>query len=135
MGESTANKILIVDDEPTILLALSRILTGPQTTVTTSEDLEEAKELLSLHSFDLVIADVRLSGIPGREGLELLSHVKEMSPETPVIIMTAFGSDEIRDDAYRRGASCYYEKPVDLLQLMSKIGSFGIMLPADNHAA
>lgn len=121
-------KILIVDDEPTILLTLSHLLGNTGTTVITSSRIEEAEEALLRYDFDLVIADIRLSGMYGIEGLELLTYVKKMSPGTEVIIMTAYGSDEIREDAYRRGAFYYYEKPIDIPHLVDKVESLGIML-------
>ena len=123
-------KILIVDDEPTILLTLSHLLGTRDTTVITSSKIEEAEEALSRYKFDLAIADIRLSGMYGIEGLELLSYIKNMSPETAVIIMTAYGTDEIREDAYRRGAFYYYEKPIDVSHLIDKVQSLGIMLSA-----
>jgi DNA-binding NtrC family response regulator len=119
----TMKKILIVDDEPTILFALYCLLEKGDDTVVTAECIEDARQALLEHSFDLVIADVRLSGINGREGLELLSLIRESSPRTTVIIMTAFGSDDIREAAYRRGAFHYYEKPIDLEHLLEKIGT------------
>ena len=122
-------RILIVDDEPTILLTLDHLLNGKDSMVITSSRIEEAEEALSRYNFDLVIADIRLSGMYGIEGLELLSYVKEKNPSTEVIIMTAYGSDEIREDAYRRGAFFYYEKPIDITHLTGKIQSLGIILP------
>ena len=119
-------KILIVDDEPTILMTLSHLLNNKETTVITSSRMEEAEEALSRYAFDLVIADIRLSGMYGIEGLELLSFIKKMHAETEVIIMTAYGSDEIREDAYRRGAFYYYEKPIDLSHLVNKVQELGI---------
>lgn len=116
-------KILIVDDEPTILLTLSHVLSNKDTTVITSSRIEEAEEALTRYSFDLVIADIRLSGLDGIEGLELLSYIGKLHPETKVIIMTAYGSDEIKDEAYRRGAFHYYEKPIDIPDLISKVQS------------
>lgn len=124
-------KILIVDDEQTILLTLSHLLSARDTVVITCSSLEEAEEALSRYIFELVIADIRLSGMYGIEGLELLSYIKETNPDTEVIIMTAYGSEEIRDDAYRRGAYHYYEKPVDLADLVSKVRSLGITVSAD----
>jgi DNA-binding NtrC family response regulator len=121
-------KILIVDDEPTILLTLSHVLGNRDTTVIASSKIEEAEEALSRYRFDLAIADIRLSGMYGIEGLELLSYIKKLSPTTEVIIMTAYGSDEMRDDAYRRGAFYYYEKPIDIPHLIDKVQSLGIML-------
>ena len=119
-------KILIVDDEPTILMTLSHLLNNKETTVITSSRMEEAEEALSRYAFDLVIADIRLSGMYGIEGLELLSFIKNMHADTEVIIMTAYGSDEIREDAYRRGAFYYYEKPIDLTHLVNKVHELGI---------
>ncbi len=123
-------KILIVDDEPTILMTLSHLLSSKDNVVITSSRMEEAEEALARYSFDLVIADIRLSGMYGIEGLELLSYIKKISPTTQVIIMTAFGSDEIRDDAMGRGAFYYYEKPIDIAHLISKVQTLGIQIPA-----
>jgi DNA-binding NtrC family response regulator len=126
-------KILIVDDEPTILMTLSHLLNNKDTTVITSSRMEEAEEALSRYAFDLVIADIRLSGMYGIEGLELLSFIKKMHAETKVIIMTAYGSDEIREDAYRRGAFHYYEKPIDLSNLVNKVQELGIPVSSGQH--
>ena len=127
-------KILIVDDEPTILMTLSHLLGSKETTVITSSRIEEAEEALSRYSFDLVIADIRLSGMYGIEGLELLSFIKNMHPRTEVIIMTAYGTEEIKEDAYRRGAYYYYEKPIDLSHLVAKVQALGISLLSAQHA-
>lgn len=122
-------KILVVDDEPTILMTLSHLLSTKDTIVITSSRIEEAEEALSKYTFDLVVADIRLSGMYGIEGLELLSYIKELHPDTKVIIMTAYGSDEIRDDAYRRGAYHYYEKPIDISHLIQTVSALGITIP------
>ncbi len=119
-------KILIVDDEPSILLSLSHLLSNDETIVITCSKIEEAEEALDRYRFDLVIADIRLSGVYGIEGLELLSYIKRISPFTKVIIMTAYGSDEIREAAYRRGAYYYYEKPIDMDDLLNKVRECGI---------
>ena len=122
-------KVLIVDDEPTILMTLSHLLSNKDTTVITSSRMEEAEEAFTRYQFDLVIADIRLSGIYGIEGLELLSYIKKLSPKTQVIIMTAYGSEEIKEDAYKRGAFFYFEKPIDIAHLVSKIQDVGINMP------
>ncbi len=119
-------RILIVDDEPAILMALSHLLSNENTLVITSSRIEEAEEALDRYKFDLIIADIRLSGIEGMEGLELLSYVKNISPGIKVIIMTAYGSDEIKESAYQRGAYHYYEKPIDMDDLTKKIRDCGI---------
>ena len=125
-------KILVVDDEPSILLSLSHLLSNDRVVVITCSRMEEAEEALSRYAFDLVIADIRLSGIYGVEGLELLSYIKRVSPETTVIIMTAYGSEDMRDLAYRRGAYHYYEKPIDMNDLTKKVEGLGIPVTT-NH--
>lgn len=127
-------KVLIVDDEPTILMTLSHLLSSKDTTVITSSRMEEAEEALARYTFDLVIADIRLSGMYGIEGLELLSYIKKLSPVTEVIIMTAYGSEEMREDAYGRGALYYYEKPIDIAHLISEVQPLGIMVPKEQRA-
>ena len=119
-------RILIVDDEPTILLTLSYALRSGEVEVVTASRLEPAEDALKRQRFDLVIADVRMSGMLGVEGLELLTYIRRYWPATKVIIMTAHGSDEVRQDAYERGATFYYTKPVDIRELMQKIRDLGI---------
>ncbi len=122
-------RILIVDDEPTILLTLSytlRTAAGGAEVITASR-LEMAEEALSRYSFDLVIVDIRMSGILGVEGLELLSYIRRYWPDTQVIVMTAYGSEDIRRDAYARGAYCYYDKPIDIMELTKRIQDMGVL--------
>jgi DNA-binding NtrC family response regulator len=129
MGEAAAPKrILIVDDEPTILLTLSYALQSKDVEVVTASRLEPAEEALKRNPFDLVIADIRMSGMLGVEGLELLSYIRRNWPQTKVIIMTAHGTDDVQQDAYDRGATHYYQKPVDIRVLMRKIEELGIPL-------
>jgi DNA-binding NtrC family response regulator len=119
-------RILIVDDEPTILLTLSYALRSKDVEVITASRLEPAEEALSRYHFDLVIVDVRMSGVLGIEGLELLTYIKRNWPETQVIVMTAHGSEEMEKDTYERGAKYYYNKPVDIDDLFQKVRSLGI---------
>lgn len=125
-------KVLIVDDEPSILLSLSHLISNDDTIVITCSKIEEAEEALDRYRFDLVIADIRLSGVYGVEGLELLSYIRNISPMTKVIIMTAYGSDEMRESAYRRGAYFYYEKPIDMDDLLTKVRECGINVSLSN---
>jgi len=68
----------------------------------------EAKSVLSNRSFDLVITDLRLAD---GTGIELITHIKQQTPNTEVILMTAFGSTEVTIEAIKRGAYYYLEKP------------------------
>jgi len=119
-------RVLVVDDEPSILLSLSHLFSNDEVIVITSSRIEDAEEALEHYSFDLVIADIRLSGIDGIEGLELLSYISRVRPETKVILMTAYGSEVMKESALRRGAYYYYKKPIDMKNLVKKAGDCGI---------
>lgn len=122
MNDATALKrILIVDDEPTILLTLFYALRTTNVEVITASRLETAEEALKRYTFDLVIADIRMSGMSGVEGLELRTCIRRYWPATRVIIMTAHGSEEIQLESCERGATYYYQKPVDIRELTRKI--------------
>lgn len=123
--QAAARKVLIVDDEPTIQLTLSYALRSQGFEVVTASRLESAEAALERYPFDVVIADIRMSGILGVDGLELLSYIKRRWPHTAVIIMTAYGSDDVRQDALDRGASHYYDKPIDIADLVDRLRALG----------
>lgn len=125
MTAAPLKKILLVDDEQSILLSLTHLLKIPGVEVIACNEIEQAEEALINSHFDLVIADIRMSGVNGIEGLELLSYVKQHF-DTEVIIMTGFGSAEIEADAYRRGAYHYFKKPIEIKELMQRVSSLGI---------
>jgi DNA-binding NtrC family response regulator len=100
--------ILIVDDEPAQRQLLSGSL-GKDYAVITAADGAEAVQLLSRRSFDLVIADERM---PRMSGIELIKWVRERSPETPVIVLTAYGAVETAAEAIKLGAEEYLTKPL-----------------------
>jgi DNA-binding NtrC family response regulator len=108
------------------LLTLSYALRSNEVEVITASRLERAEEALARCAFHLVIVDIRMSGILGIEGLELLSYIKRHWPKTAVIVMTAHGSDEIKQEAYNRGACWYYDKPVDIRELAERVRGMGI---------
>jgi DNA-binding NtrC family response regulator len=103
-----AGRILVVDDESSITGALELILGERGYQVETAASVAEAVELLARRPFDLVLTDLRLTD---STGIELLNHVKQDTPETEVILMTAHGSVELTIEAIKRGAYYYVEKP------------------------
>lgn len=119
-------KILIVDDDPAALSTLSGSLRSPGVELVTASRLESAEAALEKYFFELVIADIRMSGILGVEGLELLRYVKTNSPRTKVIIISGSGSEDLRKQALERGADHYCDKPVDIAALMHRVKAMGI---------
>ncbi len=110
-------KILVVDDEQSLREVLSIMLKRAGYAVTSAMDGEEAIELLNKEIFDLVITDLRM---PKIDGMEVLKAVKSASPETVVLIITAFASADSAVEAMKQGAYDYLTKPfqVDEVQLI-----------------
>ena len=102
------NRILVVDDERSISDALGMILTQLGHHVDSAKSIKEATELLKGSPYDLIFMDLRL---PDGSGIDLLTHVKNDTPYTEVVVMTAHGSLEITIEAIKRGAFYYLEKP------------------------
>jgi len=103
-----AGRILVVDDESSITGALELILGERGYQVETAASVAEAVELLARRPFDLVLTDLRLTD---STGIELLTRIKQDSPETEVILMTGHGSVELTIEAIKRGAYYYVERP------------------------
>ncbi len=108
-------EILIVDDEERIRQILKIMLSGAGHGVGEACDGEEALEILQEESFDLVISDIRMDRLNGKQ---LLAEIKQLSLGIPVIFITAFASLESAVDALRLGAADYLVKPFDEKQVL-----------------
>ncbi|MDR0361861.1 MAG: sigma-54 dependent transcriptional regulator [Planctomycetota bacterium] len=102
--------ILFVDDDPGLRTVVPIALSKDGHRVDTAEDGKSALAKFEAGRHDLVIQDVRM---PGMDGLELLDRLKELDPETPIVIMTAFSTWDIAVEAMRLGAFDYIKKPFD----------------------
>jgi two-component system response regulator PilR (NtrC family) len=101
-------RILVVDDEASMRDVLSIMLHREGYHVDSAVDGAQAVKHLQDHSYDLVISDVQM---PRMDGLQLLQHVRERSPDTVVIMITAFSSTEQAVEAMKHGAYDYIIKP------------------------
>lgn len=104
----TIEKILVVDDEILVRNFLAETLSRKNFEVMTAENGNKALALLKEHSFDMVITDMKM---PDLTGIDVLRKAKELSPNTIVVIITAFGSIENAVEAMRLGAFNYLIKP------------------------
>ena len=107
---------MIVDDEETLTYSLyqSFILAKQNYEIVTASSGEEASEKLKSSKFDLVITDISM---PGMSGLELLAWIREKYPQTVVLVMTAYGSEDKREEALSLGARNYIEKPFEIKEI------------------
>jgi DNA-binding NtrC family response regulator len=106
--------VLIVDDDPRIRTALSEALESDAVIVRTAHSADAGLEVLADAPVDVVLADVRM---PGTDGLGLLRILRQRSPQTDVILMTAFEDLPTVAAAMRDGAVDFLTKPLDLFRL------------------
>ncbi|PIE70251.1 MAG: DNA-binding response regulator [Deltaproteobacteria bacterium] len=102
--------ILIVDDEKNYPLILSAVLEEEGYETLTANDARAALDILSRADIDLILTDMKM---PGMDGIALLEEAKELAPDVPVILMTAYGTIEKAVEAMQKGAYTYILKPFD----------------------
>jgi two-component system response regulator PilR (NtrC family) len=110
-------KILVVDDEKSLREVMSIMLKRAGYEVTEASDGEQAIGQVNKEIYDLVITDLRM---PKADGMDVLKAVKSSSPETVVLVVTAFGTADSAVEAMKQGAYDYLTKPfqVDEVQLI-----------------
>jgi len=104
-------RVLIVEDERAIRLALSGLLRREGYEIDQAETGEEAIRALHKNAYDFVLTDLALGS--GASGMEVLRSARELQPETPVVMITAHGSEKIAVEAMKLGADDYVPKPFD----------------------
>jgi two-component system, OmpR family, alkaline phosphatase synthesis response regulator PhoP len=112
----TIRRILIIDDEESILAPLARYFRRIGCEPVTAQEREEAEALLEHEAFDLIILDLALSGC-GLDGMEILRGIRASSYGTPVIVLSGLVTPEIESEALRRGADAVLPKPQALADL------------------
>ena len=111
-------KILVVDDEPDMIWAITNVLLSENHSVVSVNSGEEALAKVKSIPLDLILLDFRL---PGMDGIQILEKVKEIRPELPVIMVTGYGGIEEAVQAIKLGASHYISKPFDNAQLIETV--------------
>ena len=113
--------ILIVDDEPKVTFFFQQHLqlVNKNYQVETAGSGTEALEKLEQKHYDLLISDLRM---PDMSGLELIRHVKVKYPETKTILVTAYGSNEVWEEAHKLNISRSLTKPVNISDLLQAVG-------------
>ena len=111
--------ILVVEDEPGLCAGIQEALQREGYQVATASDGQQAMARMEARLYNLVISDVRM---PGPNGTDLLAHVKARSPDTVVILMTAYGTVTTAVEAMKQGAYDYLPKPLDMRRLRALVG-------------
>jgi DNA-binding NtrC family response regulator len=114
----STRKVLVVDDEPLIRATLAEYLTGEGFAVTACASGEEALAEAGQRPYDVALCDVQL---PGIDGIEVLEQLLKISPETFVLLITAYATVESAVEAFQRGAHDYLMKPILLDEVAGKV--------------
>ena len=104
--------ILVIDDDAVFLETLAEAMARGHRDINikTATTAEQGLRLLGRQRFDAVISDFRM---PGLNGIDLLKECAVACPDTPVIVMTGYGSEALEQDALKHGAYALLQKPVD----------------------
>lgn len=117
-NETPRGRILVVDDEQAIRLALDRALRAAGYEVAVAVNGEDALGQLAAGNWDLMLLDMRM---PGIDGLEVLGRLREGQSDLPVVMITAYGSVPTAVEAMKLGAVDYLEKPFTNQQILALI--------------
>src|ERR1043166_46304 len=118
-SNATQAKILVIDDEPDIRESLELVLGDAGYDVDTAQNGGEGLLRMANHGYDLVLLDLMM---PDRSGMDVLAEVRERDRETPIFMITAYGSVEAAVQALKLGANDYFSKPWDNEKLIIEIG-------------
>jgi two-component system response regulator GlrR len=111
-------KILIVDDDVSVLKVLQMRLESEKYAVAAASETREAKKRLEEETFDIALFDLRLAE---GSGIDLMKSLRDIDPDLPVIILTAYGTIESAVEAMKEGAYSYLTKPFDYRELLVQI--------------
>ena len=112
--------ILIIDDEEDLCWLLTNTLQKKEYTILTANTISDGMACLR-EAPDLLVLDLKL---PDGDGMDLLSRIRAISPQTLVIIISAYGSEEKREEAKDRGGDCFLDKPFTEEKILDAIGQF-----------
>src|SRR5499427_5326080 len=113
-----ATTMLIVDDEPANVASLEKIFLREGVRVPTADSAKAAMAAARTHRVQVVLTDLMM---PGTSGLELLRAIKQVSPDTEVVVMTAYGTVETAVQAMRDGAYDFVEKPLKRMTIVKSV--------------
>ncbi len=118
MATAEPDKILVVDDSPQISKALNDLLSTSGYLVRTAPSAERALQILESATFDLIITDLKMTGM---SGIDLARQVLQKTPDLPVVILTGFGDMDSVINALRLGVADYLKKPFSIDEVTSVV--------------
>jgi len=110
-------RLLVVDDEESIRFSMEEYFTHHGYAVETAQEVEQAERMIKTGKFEVIIQDLRLGTTKNPDGLTIIRLAHEFSPETRIVVLTAYGSHEVEAEAKASGADAFLRKPQPLSQV------------------
>ncbi len=115
--EHHPRRLLIVDDEQSICFSMTEYFTHHGFHVDTASESEQAERYISAGPYEVIIQDLRLGTNEPTTGLEIIRYAHKHSPDTKIIVLTAYVSAQVEDESRRSGAVAFLRKPQPLSQV------------------
>jgi len=124
LNETRRTRLLIVEDELSIAFALREFFGSGGYAVDCAMSVAECERLLAANEYAVIITDVHLTPSCRGEGLDLVRRAHQAWPDIRAIVLTAYGSAHLEQEARESGADAFFAKPMALPVLASMIESF-----------
>jgi DNA-binding NtrC family response regulator len=111
------SRLLVIDDEESICFSMSEYFGHHGYEVDTAREVEEAEKLIVSTDYKVIIQDLRLGINKKADGLKMIRLVHDRHPEARIIVLTAYGSEEMEQEARRYGADAFLRKPTPLSEV------------------
>jgi DNA-binding NtrC family response regulator len=109
--------LLIVDNEESIRFSMKEYFSHNGFIVDTAKEIEEAEQLITTGHYKIIIQDLRMGTAHDIDGLHIVQLAHEQSPDTRIVVLTAYGSSEVEDKAKLLGVDAFLRKPQPLSQV------------------
>jgi DNA-binding NtrC family response regulator len=116
-AESGRRTLLVVDDEESICFSMREYFSQHGFKVDTASEMEEAEGLIRATEYKVIIQDLRLGLTRHPDGIDIIKLVHKRNPDTRIVVLTSYGSQEVEEEARRAGADAFLRKPKPLSQV------------------
>ena len=111
-------RILLVDDDESVLKSLSVLLVSEGYEVVALTGGAETKEKVDEEDFDLLVVDIRMDPV---DGMEVMAYAHDRKPDLPIIVISAYSSDEIAERSFELGCKAYIRKPFKIEDVLATV--------------
>ena len=122
-AERGSGNLLVVDDEESICFSMREYFSQQGFNVDTARETEEAEGLIKATNYKVIIQDLRLGLTRHPDGIDIIKLVHKRNPDTRIVVLTSYGSQEVEEEARLAGADAFLRKPKPLSQVAQVVQS------------